>query len=251
MALTDNQLAALVHKIDQITAALTGTSIVVGENLAQVNGVTVDVGTGTAGLGTQRVAVANNSTIITKGDVADNAAQVNLNPSYVGAKAVDSTTYAPAYTAGDAAGLANDTINGGLLVNQGNLQEDQDIVTSYLKCTSTSAGTPSAYRLQGSINTATAVKASAGNLYGWNIRNNTGAAVYVKFYDTAQASVVVGTTAVVLSLQVPANGSIYQESSCVQHNFATAISVASVTGWLDNDATSPGANAVTLELKYK
>lgn len=69
--------------------------------------------------------------VTTEGDVADNAAQINLNPNYVGGKAVDATTYAPAYTAGDAAGVALNKDNGGVLVNQGNLDYAIDSVTAY------------------------------------------------------------------------------------------------------------------------
>lgn len=66
-----------------------------------------------------------------KGDVADNAAQVNTSPVYVGGKAVESATYAPAYTAGDAVGAAFDKDTGALLTLPANLAPSADAVTVY------------------------------------------------------------------------------------------------------------------------
>ena len=64
------------------------------------------------------------------GDVADNAAQSNLKPLYGGGKAVDIASYSPAYTAADAAGLAVNKDNGGLLVHQANLSSVDDSVSA-------------------------------------------------------------------------------------------------------------------------
>lgn len=50
----------LIHAIDRVGDGITVTST---DNLAQVNGVTVDVGVGAAGLGTQRVTTSTDSTI--------------------------------------------------------------------------------------------------------------------------------------------------------------------------------------------
>jgi hypothetical protein len=53
--------------------------------------------------------------------------------------------------------------------------------------------------------TATTVKASAGQVYGWYIFNNNTAQSYVQFFNTASGSVTLGTTAPVYSLGIPAN----------------------------------------------
>lgn len=53
----------ITHAIDRVTTAITGTGLVLSENLAQVNGATVNVGTGAAGSGTQRVTTSTDSTI--------------------------------------------------------------------------------------------------------------------------------------------------------------------------------------------
>ena len=108
----------------------------------------------------------------------------------------------------------------------------------------------SAFRTNALSNSAIAVKASAGETWGWNFVNPNANAVYVKFYNTAAGSVVVGTTAIVQTLMVPGNGSVYQDPNVAQHIYATAISMACVTGTLDTDATAPGTSIIA-EIKYK
>jgi len=99
-------------------------------------------------------------------------------------------------------------------------------------------------------NTAFAIKATGGNLLGWNIINPNASAVYVKFYNKVAGTVVVGTDAPVLTLMVPANGSVYQQPDCSQHEFATAMSMAVTTLIGDTDATAP-ATAIHINVKYK
>ncbi|QEL14801.1 hypothetical protein [Limnoglobus roseus] len=55
--------------------------------------------------------------------------------------------------------------------------------------------------------TPVAVKASAGNLYGFDFVNTGNAAAYVQIFDLAVGSVTLGTTAPKLSKWVPAGGS--------------------------------------------
>lgn len=57
-ALTDTQLRASTVPVSLTSTTITGTS---DENIKQVNGATVNVGTGTAGSGTQRVSVSSDS----------------------------------------------------------------------------------------------------------------------------------------------------------------------------------------------
>ncbi len=114
-----------------------------------------------------------------------------------------------------------------------------------------STNAPDTIRITNLTNAAQAIKASAGNLYGWNIINPNTTVVYVKFYNTAAASVLVGTTAVVLTIMVPASGSIYLEPSCIQQHFTTAIAVACVLNLADNDTTDPGASDIFIDVRYK
>lgn len=52
--------------------------------------------------------------------------------------------------------------------------------------------------------TAQAIKASAGQVYGWYIYNPNSSAQFVQFYNTAAASVTVGTTNPLFMLTIPA-----------------------------------------------
>lgn len=54
--------------------------------------------------------------------------------------------------------------------------------------------------------TATSVKASAGQIYGWYIYNANTSAVYVQIFNVASGSVSLGSTAPTFSLGIPASG---------------------------------------------
>jgi len=77
-------------------------------------------------------------------------------------------------------------------------------------------------------NTASAVKASAGQVYGWDFHNPNSAVAYVQFFNTAQGSVTVGTTTPVMSIGLPAN-SKGQAQWPHGLQFSTAITVAAAT----------------------
>jgi len=85
---------------------------------------------------------------------------------------------------------------------------------------------------------AVAIKASAGNVYGWNIINPNAYAVYVKFYDALVADTTVGTTAVKATLQIPTSGSAFLKNDGLVYSFATAISVACTKLLVDSDTTA-------------
>ena len=114
------------------------------------------------------------------GDVADNAAQVNLKPVYVGAKAVVHSTYAPAYTAADSAGLAIDTVTGALIVMS---KETPDATANF--CPSQD--------VSGALEASSVSKASAGVFYGLSGHNTLGSAQWILVYNSAT---------------VPANGAV-------------------------------------------
>lgn len=99
----------------------------------------------------------------------------------------------------------------------------------------------------GSIgNTATQVKSSAGQVYGWEIGNNNAAVSYVQFFNTAVGSVTVGTTPPIYSIEIPANSSkTAQWPHGVAHS--TAIVVACTTTRAGN--TAPGST-VDLNILY-
>jgi hypothetical protein len=90
---------------------------------------------------------------------------------------------------------------------------------------------------------AVSVKASAGNLYGFTLTNNTAAVAFVEFFNIASAPTL-GTTAVVMAFEIPASSFInIPPSTFALGNFSTGIgfgctaaengsTAASVTGVL-------------------
>lgn len=108
---------------------------------------------------------------------------------------------------------------------------------------------PSQFRSLTVDSTAQAVKASAGNLYGWNIINLHSATIFVKIYNIAAASVNPASSVPVRTLMISANGSIFQEPVCIVNANSTAISVRVVTDSSDTGTTAPSTLPI-IELMY-
>lgn len=98
--------------------------------------------------------------------------------------------------------------------------------------------------------TAAVVKAGAGNIFGLNLVNLHSAAIFVKFYNKAAASVDPASDAPQVTIQVPASSTYTLRGSDLPYSFATAISMRCVTGGADTDTTAPGTlPIVELEIK--
>lgn len=91
--------------------------------------------------------------------------------------------------------------------------------------------------------TAQAIKASAGNLYGYYIYNPNAAAVFVQFYNTASGSVTVGTTTPLFMLTIPA-ASAANLAFTVAITFGTAMSWAATSTAGGNGAPTTALDAV-------
>lgn len=128
-------------------------------------------------------------------------------------------------------------------------------VNGLLKTTETPSASaesaPSAFRTTDLDETpAQAIKAGAGNVYGWNFYNPNSYDVFVKFYNTAQGSVTVGTTAVVETVQVPSLGSVVIKESTPIKSFSTAITIAATKLVADSDTTALDSD-VFAQVYYK
>ncbi len=98
--------------------------------------------------------------------------------------------------------------------------------------------------------TAVAVKASAGQIYGWSISNeNATNARYVQIFNVAAGSVTVGTTTPDMVLKIPAASGSNFNPGGIGIAFGTAITVAATTGI--SDAGAPGASEVVCNIFYK
>jgi len=107
----------------------------------------------------------------------------------------------------------------------------------------------SIFRTLDADETEEAVKASAGQVFGWYIYNDGAAEVYVKLYNDTVANVIVGTTTPVLTLPVPA-GSAANVLGEIGIAFSAAITIAATTGVADADTAAPAANQVVANIFY-
>jgi hypothetical protein len=96
-------------------------------------------------------------------------------------------------------------------------------------------------------NSAQAIKAAAGQLYGFDIYNPNVTAVYVMFYNVAAASVTVGTTGALKVICIPAGSAITKNMT---HGIAfdTAMSIACATTGGGNTAPT---TALEASVEYK
>lgn len=98
--------------------------------------------------------------------------------------------------------------------------------------------------------TGVSVKASAGQVYGYHFINaHATDARFVKFYNKATAAAV-GTDVPVLTIRVPAVGSV-SFSTDQGLAFATGISVGATTAVADADTGAPATNDVVVGVFYK
>jgi len=89
------------------------------------------------------------------------------------------------------------------------------------------------------------IKAGGGNIYAVNFINPNTTPVYVKFYDEQAGDVTVGTTAVALTMAVPAGDGVTPgivAGSITPFHFSNFISFAVVTGLADNSTAAPASD---------
>jgi hypothetical protein len=102
--------------------------------------------------------------------------------------------------------------------------------------------------LAGSIGaTKTAIKASAGQIYGWYFYNANASVAYVQIFNLGTGSVTLGTTAPDLAFGIPASsGANVEISNGIA--FSTAITIAVTT--TRTGSTGPGST-VDYNIFYK
>lgn len=99
----------------------------------------------------------------------------------------------------------------------------------------------------GSSTNATSVKASAGNVYGYEIANAVGSIRYVKFHNTAIAPTA--GTGIVYTVLVPASSVVrfYFNNGLY---FSSGIGFTTVTGFADSDTAAVTANDLIVQVLY-
>ena len=110
--------------------------------------------------------------------------------------------------------------------------------------------TPTASNISSAATTnATAIKASAGTLYSIVASNTGAAAAFVKLYNKASAPTV-GTDIPVLTITVPAGGTVAIHFGTTGHRFTTGIALAITNLAADSDTTAVAAAQVKVLSAY-
>lgn len=97
---------------------------------------------------------------------------------------------------------------------------------------------------------ATAVKAGAGRVVGAILTNSAAAVRSVKFFNTAQGSVTLGTTSAVFELDIPAGQMVmFNQEGGISFSTAITVAVTGAKGLTDNTGAL-GANDVSGVILY-
>lgn len=139
------------------------------------------------------------------------------------------TTYTPIVTTQPVSGTVTATVTGGTVVG----------VTP----TTTNAILSSAATTNGTV-----AKASAGTVFGLTCSNTGAAAAFVKLYNST--TVTVGTTAVALTVPVPAGGVVSLNWGTQGMRYSTGICYSITNLAADTDTTAVTANQVKVNLSY-
>ena len=218
------------------------------------------------GFGTVKIAAAQND-VTAHGDKEHNTA----TPSIEAIEALTAIAKAadPTYSEGNAVGLRT-TLSGDLAItlageavsisslpNEGQqtmansvsvaVASDQAVIPVKLQ-TSTAGGLSGYSAISTAAVISAAIKASAGQVFGYSFFNNTAAAVFVRLYNMTTAPGTGDTP--VRRVMVPANGGVEREI-VNGREFTTGIGIR-VTGLApDNDATALTANTVLVNVDYE
>jgi hypothetical protein len=239
-------------------------------NDAQMAGTATAVGNGTTSAGSQRVTIASDNTAFSV-----NATLSAETTKVIGTVRVLGNTGAivDAATSQNVASPANGLAILGQFntspttISTGNMSPVQLDSTGHLlvNCTGCSAAstvslvptaTPNSMVMlhhvaTGTTNDKTVIKATAGNLYGISLYNNAGYPIYAKFYNTACASVTVGTTATVyeVAAQSGTQREVHTDNGIGFSNAGWCFAITK--GIADADTTSLTASDATLDLLYE
>lgn len=104
--------------------------------------------------------------------------------------------------------------------------------------------TPTASNINSTATTNAAfIKNAAGTVYNIIASNTNASARFVKFYNKASAPTV-GTDVPIITITVPANGTVHADMGTLGHRFVTGIAIAITAGSADSDTVAIGANEV-------
>lgn len=122
-------------------------------------------------------------------------------------------------------------------------------VTTVTTVSASTPATPTASILSSAATTnGTVVKATAGTIYGFCVSNTGAAAAFFKLHNSA--TVTVGTTAVALTVSIPASGTVFVDFGPMGMRYGTGICFSITNLAADTDTTAIAANQVKVNLSY-
>ena len=180
----------------------------------------------------------------------DNSPITSNQPVLTGGKAVDPTTYTPAYTVDDAVTAAYDKDTGAMLVLQGDLNKSKDSVTSYTQIDTTNGftryfrDTSDASALNG---LSVTIKGSAGSIGYIEVVNAVNTNGYLRLYNKTNA--ISADTPIWTVPVAPGVGQFNYVFFPQGLSFDTALSIRYTTVLASADATAPATNP-TIHIHY-
>lgn len=238
-------------------------------NTSQINGVTPLMGNGITGTGSLRVTIASDNTAFsvnaslaaetTKvigtvrnvgnvGGIFDFAGQNAAQPANSILIGGEFNTSPTTITTGNASPLQLDSA-GKLLVNCTGCSAGSTVAL----IPQTSGGLTPFHLVAAATNNATAIKGSAGQIYGVSVYNNTTYPVYVKFCNKATACTCgtnSGSDTILYTVAAQA-GTEREVHSEIGIPFSTGIGMCAVKGITDTDNTSLALSDAVIDALYK
>lgn len=230
------------------TVSITANSAV---NVSQINGVTPLMGNGASGTGAQRVTIANDSTGILAG-VTTVSTVTNL--SQLGGTAIAMNTGTRSAGTQRVTIATDDVVpasqSGTWTVQPGNTANTTPWLMSHIPATS--GGTSVCYITSAASTNATNCKASAGQLYGFDLVNTTGTIYYLRLYNLSSAPTCSSATGFVRTIPIPASttGAGIARSIPVGEAYGTGLGFCLTGGGSSTDNTN-AATGVYVTLNYK
>lgn len=163
----------------------------------------------------------------------------------------DTSTHTPGTTKVQGIGMvaddaSTDSVNEGD-IGMPRMTLDRKVITTVQPTTANGLSVFNATSSDGATaltSTAQAVKASAGQVYGWYIYNPNSSAQFVQFYNVAAASVTVGTTNPLFMLTIPATAGANVEFTNGIEFTNAGFSIAATSTAGGNGAPSTALDAV-------
>lgn len=226
-----------------IIGALTGNQTV---DLNKIAGTAPDTNSGTKSAGTLRVVLATDQPTLTNAQPA-NITQISGSAVATGHGTASGAVRVELPT--DGTGVVG--LNAGTnLVGKVGIDQTTPGATNGITPVPATSGGPSLARVKAASGTnATNVKASAGQVYGWAMFNNTASARWVHFYDSASTPTA-GSGTPKFTVLIPPSGGTNVEFS-LGAPFGSGIGYTITTGAADSDTGSCSADDVHGVLLYK